>query len=30
MLAGLTQAQISSLRRTLHACHANLAGPGRG
>jgi len=30
MLAGLTQAQISSLRRNLHACHANLAGPGRG
>jgi DNA-binding MarR family transcriptional regulator len=30
MLAGLTQAQISSLRRTLHACHANLAGQGRG
>ena len=30
MLAGLTQAQISSLRRNLHACHANLAGQGRG
>ena len=30
MLAGLTQAQISSLRRNLHACYANLAGPGRG
>jgi DNA-binding MarR family transcriptional regulator len=30
MLAGLTKAQISSLRRNLHACHANLAGPGRG
>jgi DNA-binding MarR family transcriptional regulator len=30
MLAGLTKAQISSLRRNLHACHANLAGQGRG
>ena len=30
MLAGLTQAQISSLRRNLHSCHANLAGRGRG
>ena len=30
MLAGLTQAQVSSLRRNLHACHANLAGQGRG
>ena len=29
MLAGLTKAQISSLRRNLHACHANLAGQGR-
>jgi DNA-binding MarR family transcriptional regulator len=28
MLAGLTKAEISSLRRSLHACHANLA-PGR-
>jgi DNA-binding MarR family transcriptional regulator len=26
MLAGLTKAEISSLRRNLHACHANLAG----
>jgi DNA-binding MarR family transcriptional regulator len=25
MLAGLTKAEISSLRRNLHACHANLA-----
>jgi DNA-binding MarR family transcriptional regulator len=25
MLAGLTKAEISSLRRSLHACHANLA-----
>ena len=25
MLAGLTRAQISALRRSLHACHANLA-----
>ena len=25
MIAGLTRAQISSLRRSLHACHANLA-----
>jgi DNA-binding MarR family transcriptional regulator len=30
MLAGLTKAQVSSLRRNLHACHANLAEPGRG
>ena len=30
MLAGLTRAQISSLRRNLRACHANLAGQGRG
>lgn len=30
MLAGLTKAQVSSLRRNLHACHANLAKPGRG
>jgi DNA-binding MarR family transcriptional regulator len=30
MLAGLTKAQISSLRRNLHACHANLAERGRG
>ena len=30
MLAGLTKAQISSLRRNLYACHANLAGQGRG
>ncbi|MBV9379585.1 MAG: MarR family transcriptional regulator [Streptosporangiaceae bacterium] len=29
MLAGLTKAQVSSLRRSLHACHANLSGrPG--
>jgi DNA-binding MarR family transcriptional regulator len=27
MIAGLTKAQISSLRRSLHTCHANLAGP---
>jgi DNA-binding MarR family transcriptional regulator len=26
MLAGLTRAQITSLRRSLNACHANLAG----
>ena len=26
MLAGLTRADISGLRRILHACHANLAG----
>jgi DNA-binding MarR family transcriptional regulator len=26
MLAGLIKAEISSLRRSLHACHANLAG----
>jgi DNA-binding MarR family transcriptional regulator len=26
MLAGLTRAEISGLRRSLHACHANLAG----
>lgn len=26
MLAGLTKAEISRLRRSLHACHANLAG----
>jgi DNA-binding MarR family transcriptional regulator len=26
MLAGLTEAEISSLRRILRACHANLAG----
>jgi DNA-binding MarR family transcriptional regulator len=30
MLAGLTKAQVSSLRRNLHACHANLAGHGHG
>jgi DNA-binding MarR family transcriptional regulator len=30
MLAGLTKAQISSLRRNLHTCHANLARQGRG
>jgi DNA-binding MarR family transcriptional regulator len=30
MLVGLTKAQISSLRRNLHACHANLAGQRRG
>ncbi len=29
MLAGLTKAQVASLRRNLHACHANLAEPGR-
>jgi DNA-binding MarR family transcriptional regulator len=28
MLAGLTRPQVSSLRRSLHACHANLAGRG--
>jgi DNA-binding MarR family transcriptional regulator len=27
MLSGLTAAQASSLRRSLHQCHANLAGP---
>jgi DNA-binding MarR family transcriptional regulator len=27
MLTGLTRAEIASLRRSLHACHANLAGP---
>jgi DNA-binding MarR family transcriptional regulator len=26
MLSGLTRAEISSMRRSLHACHANLAG----
>lgn len=26
MLVGLTRADISGLRRSLHACHANLAG----
>jgi DNA-binding MarR family transcriptional regulator len=26
MLAGLSRTEVSSLRRTLHACHANLAG----
>lgn len=26
MLSGLTRAEISALRRCLHACHANLAG----
>lgn len=26
MLAGLTSREVSSLRRVLHACHANLAG----
>ena len=26
MLAGVTPAQVTSLRRALHACHANLAG----
>jgi len=26
MLAGLTKAQITSLRRNLNACYANLAG----
>ena len=30
MLAGLTRAQISRLRRNLRACHANLAGQGTG
>jgi DNA-binding MarR family transcriptional regulator len=30
MLAGLTKAQISSLRHNLHTCHANLARQGRG
>lgn len=30
MLAGLTKAQISSLRRNLHACHVNLAGRRHG
>ena len=29
MLAGLSKAEISTLRRSLHACHANLAGPPR-
>ena len=28
MLAGLTKAQVASLRRSLNACHANLAGRG--
>lgn len=28
MLGGLTKAQTSGLRRSLHACHANLAGLG--
>jgi DNA-binding MarR family transcriptional regulator len=26
MAAGLTRAQVTSLRRSLHACHTNLAG----
>ena len=30
MLAGLSKTQISSLRRNLRACHANLAGRGHG
>jgi DNA-binding MarR family transcriptional regulator len=29
MLAGLTKAQVSGLRRSLRACHANLAGRSR-
>lgn len=28
MLAGLTKTQVASLRRSLNACHANLAGRG--
>jgi DNA-binding MarR family transcriptional regulator len=30
MLAGLTKAQVASLRRSLHSCHANLGGRSRG
>ena len=30
MLAGLTRAEVAGLRRSLHACHANLAGPPPG
>jgi DNA-binding MarR family transcriptional regulator len=30
MLAGLTAAQATSLRRSLHVCHANLAARGPG
>ncbi len=30
MLTGLTRPQVSSLRRSLHACRANLAGDGHG
>jgi DNA-binding MarR family transcriptional regulator len=28
MVTGLTSAQVSALRRTLHACHVNLSGHG--
>ncbi len=30
MLAGLTKAQVASLRRSLRACHGNLGGRSRG
>jgi DNA-binding MarR family transcriptional regulator len=30
MLTGLSRAEVSGLRRSLHACHANLAGHPRG
>jgi DNA-binding MarR family transcriptional regulator len=30
MLTGLTRADVAGLRRGLHACHANLAGPPPG
>ncbi|HEY9240367.1 MAG TPA: MarR family winged helix-turn-helix transcriptional regulator, partial [Streptosporangiaceae bacterium] len=30
MLAGLTKAQVGSLRRSLRACHGNLGGQSRG
>lgn len=30
MLAGLSRTEVSGLRRSLHACHANLAGHPRG
>jgi DNA-binding MarR family transcriptional regulator len=29
MLTGLSRAEVSGLRRSLHACHANLAGHPR-
>jgi DNA-binding MarR family transcriptional regulator len=29
MLTGLTQDEVTSLRHSLHTCHANLAGPSQ-